>query len=79
MHLFGYFRKAIRGGSRPAATSKMERCVITIITKLSILYVAAALDPLLAMTLKCLKKNRLLEKAISKLIDEYLKLIKISI
>ena len=79
MHLFGYFRKAIRGGSSAAATSKTERFVITIITKRSILDVAAALDPLLAMTLKCLKKNRLLEKAISKLIDEYLKLIKISI
>ena len=42
-----------RGGSRIAATSKMERCVIivngfqplTIITKHSILDVAAALDP----------------------------------
>ena len=44
---------AIRGGSRTAATSKMERFVIivngwkplTIITKRSILDVAAALDP----------------------------------
>ena len=43
----------IRGGSRTAATSKMERVVIivdgwnplTIITKHSILVVAAALDP----------------------------------
>ena len=43
----------IRGGSRTAATSKMERFVIivngwkllTIITKRSILNVAAALDP----------------------------------
>ena len=42
-----------RGGSRAAATSKMERFVITvngwkpvtIITKHSILYVAVALDP----------------------------------
>ena len=42
-----------RGGSRPAATSKMERFVIivngwkplTIITKRSILHVVAALDP----------------------------------
>ena len=87
MHLFRYFQKAIRGGSSAAATSKIERFVIivngwkplTIIKKRSILDVAAALDPLLAMTLKCLKKNRLLEKAILKLIDEYLKLIKISI
>ena len=45
----------IRGGSRAAATSKMERFVIivngfqplTIITKRSILDVAAVLDPLL--------------------------------
>ena len=43
----------LRSGSRPAATSKMERFVIivngfqplTIITKRSILDVAAALDP----------------------------------
>ena len=43
----------LRGGSRTAATSKMERFVIvvngwkllTIITKCSILDVAAALDP----------------------------------
>ena len=35
-----------RGGSRPAATSKMERFQpLTIITKRSILDVAAALDP----------------------------------
>ena len=47
---------ATRGGSRVAATSKMERFVIivngfqplTIITKRSILDVAAALDPPLA-------------------------------
>ena len=42
--------KPLRGGSRAAATSKMERFVIivkplTIITKRSILDVAAALDP----------------------------------
>ena len=45
----------IKGGSRAAATSKMERFVIivngwkplTIVTKRSILDVAAALDPLL--------------------------------
>ena len=45
-----------RGGSRTAATSKMELCVITvngfqpltIITKCSILDVAAVLDPLLS-------------------------------
>ena len=47
----------IRGGSRPAATTKMERFVIidngwkplTIITKSSILDVAAVLDPPLIM------------------------------
>ena len=46
-------RTRVRGGSRTAATSKMERFVIivnglqplTIITKRSILDVAAALDP----------------------------------
>ena len=36
-----------RGGSKTAATSKMEHFVITIITKRSMLDVAAALDPLL--------------------------------
>ena len=49
----------IRGGSRAAATSKMEHFVIivngwkplTIITKRSILDVAAALDPPLKNTL----------------------------
>ena len=49
-----------RGGSRAAAISKMERFVIivngfqllTIITKRSILHVAAALDPLLNITFK---------------------------
>ena len=49
--------KILRGGSRTAATSKMERFVIivngwkplTIITKRSILDVAAALDPLLIL------------------------------
>ena len=48
-----------RGGSRAAATSKMERFVIivngfqplTIITKRSILDVAAALDPSLMLNL----------------------------
>ena len=48
-----YSRTLIRGGSRAATTSKMERFVIavngfqplTIITKLFILDVAAALDP----------------------------------
>ena len=47
----------LRGGSRAAATSKMERFVIivngwnplTIITKRSILDVAAALDPALLL------------------------------
>ena len=37
-------------GSRTAATSKMERLVITIITKRSILDVAAVLDPPLRTT-----------------------------
>ena len=49
--------KVLRSGSRAAATSKMERFVIivngwkllTIITKRSILDVAAALDPLLVL------------------------------
>ena len=49
----------LRGGSRTAATSKMERFVIivngwkllTIITKCSILDVAAALDPPLHLSL----------------------------
>ena len=51
---------ASRGGSRTAATSKMERFVIivngwkplTIITKRSILNVAAVLDPLPASDVK---------------------------
>ena len=50
---------ALRGGSRTAATSNMERFVIivngfqplTIITKRSILDVAAVLDPPLALLL----------------------------
>ena len=57
-------RHAFRGGSRAAATSKMERFVIivngfqalTIITKRSILDVAAALDPPLKQS-KDLEKN----------------------
>ena len=41
-----YSRETSRGGSRAAATSKMERWKpLTIITKRSILDVAAALDP----------------------------------
>ena len=45
-------KKEIRGRSRAAATSKMERFQpLTIITKLSTLDVAAALDPSLEMTL----------------------------
>ena len=51
---------AFRGGSRAAATSNMERFVIivngwkplTIITKRSILDVAAALDPPMALISK---------------------------
>ena len=51
------FSDVLRGGSRAAATSKMERFVIkvngfqplTIITKRSILYVAAALEPALVL------------------------------
>ena len=50
----------LRGGSRAVATSKMERFVIivngfqplTIITKRSILHVAAALDPPLMLAKK---------------------------
>ena len=50
----------LRGGSRAAATSKMERIAITvygfqpltIITKRSILDVATVLDPPLLFTLK---------------------------
>ena len=37
--------RGIRSGSRTAATSKMEHFVITLITKGSILDVAAVLDP----------------------------------
>ena len=58
----------IRGGSRTAATSKMERFVIivngwkplTIITKRSILDVAAALDPplMISASLECLIQYR---------------------
>ena len=54
-----------RGGSTAAATSKMERFVIivngckplTIITKRSILDVAAVLDPPLQPTFNCLKST----------------------
>ena len=57
----------IRGGSRTAATSKLERFVIlvnglTIITKRSILDVAAVLDPPLNISMsekqKILRENR---------------------
>ena len=56
----------VRGGSRAAATSKMECFVIivngwkrlTIITKRSILDVAAALDPPLSLILKYLRLAR---------------------
>ena len=55
----------VRGGSRAAATSKMERFVIiangfqplTIITKRSVLDVAAALDPPLNIFLRCIIWN----------------------
>ena len=52
LHIFPW--STIRGGSRAAATSKMERFVkpLTIITKHSILDVAAALDPLLTISQK---------------------------
>ena len=43
-------RPRARGGSRAAATAKMERFVITIITKRSILDVAAALYPRIELT-----------------------------
>ena len=44
---FNTNKKKVRGGSRTAATSKMERFVIivTIITKRSILDIAGVLDP----------------------------------
>ena len=53
------FDLLIRGGSRAAATSKMERFVITVsgcesltvITKCSMLVVASSLDPPLLITL----------------------------
>ena len=52
-YLLNLITRFIRGGSRAAATSKMERFVIlvngwkplTIITKHSLLDIAAALDP----------------------------------
>ena len=55
-----------RGGSRTTATSKMERFVIivngfqplTIITKRSILYVAAVLDPPLYLDVNGKYKGR---------------------
>ena len=58
-YLIEIFVTFSRGGSRAAATCKMERFVIivngfqalTIITKRSILYVAAALDPPLLQVL----------------------------
>ena len=57
---FRYISKMIRGGSRTAVTSKMEHFVIivngwkplTIITKSSILDVAAVLDPTLMILAK---------------------------
>ena len=56
---------SVRGGSRTAATSKMERFVIivngwkplTIITKRSILDVAAVLDPPLSVVSTCMAKE----------------------
>ena len=62
---------SIRGGSRAAATSRMERFVIivngflplTIITKCSILDVAAALDPLLSIK-QSLSSKGITERAI---------------
>ena len=58
---FNTNKKKVRGGSRTAATSKMERFVIivngwkplTIITKRSILDVAAVLDPPLKVVVVC--------------------------
>ena len=60
LHKTLIFRYVSRGGSRTAATSKMERFVIivnglkplTIITKRSILDVAAVLDPPLVSTVR---------------------------
>ena len=64
------FKSSIRGGSRTTATSKMERFVIivngfqslTIITKHSILDVAAALDPPLIKGLSKNKNNLVLKQ-----------------
>ena len=58
-------KTVIKGGSRAAVTSKMERFVIivngfeplTIITKCSILDVAAVLDPTLIITITKASKN----------------------
>ena len=47
-----YFKDKARGGSRTAAISKMKGFVLCIITKRSILDVAAALDPPLKATKK---------------------------
>ena len=63
------FGKVLRGGSRTAATCKMERFMIivngfqplTIITKPSILDVAAVLDPPL-LFVRVLNKHALLKK-----------------
>ena len=46
-----------RGGSRTAATSKMELFVIIVITKSSILDVAAVLDPPLIVVLLLIWSN----------------------
>ena len=60
---YAFIYSVIRGGSRTAATFKMERFVIivnsfqllTIITKRSVLHVAAVLDPpLVIKNLRCL-------------------------
>ena len=73
------FMYVIRGGSRTAATSKMEHFVIivngwkplTIITKRSILDVAAVLDPPLVITDKyweCLDKRFLKQACLADLL-----------
>ena len=62
--LKNFFNNLTRGGSGTAATSKMERFVITvngwkplaIVTKRSILDVAAVLEPPLTMLIKLIIK-----------------------
>ena len=56
LFFFRHLSVIARSGSRAAATSKMERFVIIVITKRSILDVAAGLDPPLIAFRKYLKR-----------------------